>query len=383
MRRERGEVRHRNRHRVATVLSLCVAGCSPSGGAEARESPSSTTDAGSGRTRPFPADAGGASDAGAAPCRPGTFDVCLEPPEEGFLLRSPGRTLEPGDDTEWCEVLSVPGDPGGVLHVNAIRGVMSQYVHHLHVRLIQPGSEADARSRPGERGLCSENGLVPYGTGLRLLYSQDLFKDSLAYPEGSALPVDAGAKLLVDYHFLNTSADPVLASAVLSFETLAPGEVRREVRRFGMHRTGFQVPAGSEAAFVTACSLTEDVLLLDLTRHTHRLGTDFTASVEVPERAARTLIPESDWSEHVMFPARPPIAAAKGTVLRFRCAFQNPSTTTVSSGTEPGDETCSLYGDYTSTRDGEAPAPEDCAVSDGEEETPVTGSSCTDCPPAE
>src|SRR5436190_19956437 len=49
----------------------------------------------------------------------------LETPEHGFQVQTLGVLIEPGEDIRWCEVLQLPGVPGGVFPVARIEAAMS------------------------------------------------------------------------------------------------------------------------------------------------------------------------------------------------------------------------------------------------------------------
>jgi len=324
-----------------------------------------------------------ASSIPAESCRPGTFDVCLSPPERGFLLRGTTATIMPGEDLEWCEVMAVPGGREAQHHVNDIEGVASPDTHHLHVRLVMPGSDADRASVVGQRTPCTEDGREPFGTGFRDLYAQDSFHGGKVYPAGTAVTITGGQKVLFDYHFINTSLETESARAVISFSEIAGSDVRREVARFGMSRTGFRVPPDTSATFVTDCRMRANVAVLSLTRHTHRFGTRVAAWQIGGANDHLALFESDDGREHVTEVMNAPVILAAGQGILFECAYQNTSGESITYGTGVDDEMCVLYGEYTSTQDGEQPLPEDCVANDDAPGQTARGAACENCPPGE
>jgi hypothetical protein len=299
---------------------------------------------------------------------------------DGFVVQSAGTTIEPGQDVQYCEIVAMPGTEADTYYVGGIDGQMTPFSHHLNVRTIAPGSPADQSSTVGQRVECSANGRVPFGSGLSNIYLSVAPQYSLTYPEGVGLELHGGRKLLLNYHYFNSSTEPAPASAKLRFHLIAAGGVRRELRRFGMYNGGFSVPAKSSASFLSECTMAEDVQVLSLLRHTHKNGRDFTVWRSGGAQDGTPVFTSHDWEADIRFKPTDPFIIKQGEGLRFQCTFDNPLDHTLQFGELVSDEMCILYGDFVSAKDGVPALPEDCSILTSPPDTLTKGVPCAVCP---
>ena len=85
-----------------------------------------------------PAPAGGTPSPSPNDVVPAT--LTLAPPAQGFQLSTKGTVIEPGQDTEYCEVLAVPGGPSDVYYVHGTEIEMTKFSHHLIVAAVDPAT---------------------------------------------------------------------------------------------------------------------------------------------------------------------------------------------------------------------------------------------------
>lgn len=369
------------------VLGLCIlaAACgtdqAPGGAGAGADAPAAeagaTSDGGGAGASPLPGEVPPGN------CAPGG-PLCVQAPADGFLVESRGTVIEAGTDVQYCEVVEIPGEPGETIAVNAFESVMAPYSHHLNVRIVVPGSPADAATTPGDRVPCLNNGRLPFGSGLRQLYGSVEPEGSRRYPEGVGFRLQGGQKLVFNYHYYNPTPDNVWAKAVVTFHEVPEAAVTREVRRFGFYNTGFQVPAGAAASFVAECRMSEDVEILNLLRHTHAWGKDFEVLRAGGATDGERVFLSRDWEEDIHFAPTTTMVVPAGTGFRFRCDFENTLDQPLGFGELATDEMCILYGDFTRAAGEGLPAPEDCVILSSPPGGEVaTGLPCAQCPDGE
>jgi hypothetical protein len=299
------------------------------------------------------------------------------------VLESAGATINPGQDVQYCEILALPGAPGEPIYVSGIDGKMTQFSHHLNIMAIKPGSPADQASTPGQRVECVGNGRVPFGSGLHQIFMSVAPETSLVLPDGVGHRLEGGQKLLFNYHYFNSSTNPVPAKAALAFHVAQASDVRRELRRFGMYNAGFSVPAGTQATFTAECMMAEDVQVISLLRHTHRWGKDFNVWRAGGATDGQPVFTSHHWEDDVDFVPTGEFIVKQGEGLRFECAFDNTTDRTLMFGELVSDEMCILYGYFASTRELVPPLPEDCMIINSQQGQIALGTPCTRCPDGE
>jgi hypothetical protein len=288
----------------------------------------------------------GALGCASEPAEPGascTDAPCLEPPARGFQLRSEGSPIAPGEDVEYCEVAQIPGDPTETFHVTRIEVAMTTFSHHLILAAAAPDSETEAQMKVGERVPC----VGPGGFGLDLLpvtASQHPYHDE-RYPTGVGRAYRGGSKVVFNYHYFNTSSAPIHARAAVNFHTAPARAIERLARDFAFVNFGIELPPGQQASFTTECAFSHDVEVFKLIRHTHRWGGDFDVWLSGGERDGEHVWTSPDYETTDLL-LDTPFRLRAGEGFRFRCAFDNPTASTVVFGEKATDEMCILAGGW-------------------------------------
>lgn len=306
--------------------------------------------------------------------------VCIAEPSDGFVVQSVGTTIAPGEDVQYCEVVTIPGTPGEPIYVSGIDGKMTPHSHHLNVMAVEPGSPADSATTPGQRVKCTGNGRVPFGTSLHQIFGAVSPENSLVLPDGVGHRLDGGQKLVFNYHYFNPTTQPVPAKAALAFHLTDASNVRRELRRFGMYNTGFAIPAGTQGAFTSECKMAEDVELLSLFRHTHKWGADFTVWRAGGASDGEQVFVSHHYEDDITYTPSTSFIIKQGEGLRFECKFDNTTDHELRFGELVSDEMCILYGNIVSTKDYSPVLPEDCAIPVSAQGQVAEGFPCAQCP---
>jgi hypothetical protein len=286
-------------------------------------------------------------------------ELCMSQPQSGFQVQSVGTTVEPGQDVEYCEVVQLPGNPGEPFYVNAFEVQMTQGSHHLIVAAIEPGSETEAAAVVGERVPCTGpdgfGGEIIPVTGSQQPYNANTF------PEGVGRQYSGGQKLVFDYHYFNTTMEPIAAKAAVNFHLTEASQVKKIAQSFGFVNIGIEIPPGASASFVNECRMSQDVMVYELTRHTHKWGTDFSAWFAGGDRDGEKIFTSPDY-ETVNFPLEEPVLVKAGEGFRFECAFTNTEDYTLRFGLKATDEMCILFGSWFVVNETDSIAEQSCLL---------------------
>jgi hypothetical protein len=288
----------------------------------------------------------------------------LVAPENGFQLRSRGTSIPAGADVEFCEVAELPGDPGEVYYVTNAEFANGDLSHHLIVTGAVPGSEADQNLRNYEVGdsvpcvsaelTFGESGMVGIG-GTQQRYNR------IDYPPGVGREYYGGQRVVFDYHYYNTSSEPVDARSAFNLHLTDAEDVQHIANAFGFYNWLIDTPPGEQSSFTGECRFTDDVMVAGLTRHTHRWGTDYSVSFAGGERDGEMFWTSTDFQHDVDYAFESPLLMQTGEGFRFQCNYNNTEAHQLRFGVNATDEMCVLFGLIWDTDARDAPE-QDCDI---------------------
>lgn len=178
-------------------------------------------------------------------------------------------------------------------------------VHHIIAFLQLPGSDDFGLGRM----------LIGYAPGT----------SPLIFPEGAAMKVPAGSKILFEVHYTpNGYAQTDLSYIGLKFTDAAA--VKNEVIGEEALNHKLKIPPGAANHLVTADRrFPEDVTLLSLTPHMHLRGKSFRYDATYPDGTTETLldVPKYDFNWQLRYEFAEPKLIPKGTVVRCTAGFDN------------------------------------------------------------
>jgi hypothetical protein len=118
----------------------------------------------------------------------------------------------------------------------------------------------------------------------------------------------------------------------------------------------------SPGAYTGECHFGADVMLGDLTRHTHQWGTNFAVWMSGGERDGEQVFVSQDWHHETYYRFESPVRIRAGEGLRYRCEYENDTPRPLRYGTSATDEMCILYGTIWEAEDGVDIGNQDCAI---------------------
>ena len=292
-------------------------------------------------------------------CEPS--ELCLDPPASGFQIRSDGTLIQPGEDVEYCEVVALPGTPDDTYYVRAFESQMTEGSHHLIIAGIVPESDTDHHAEVGDRVPCT--GPDVFGGELVPVTGSQKPYEGEAFPPGVGRVFTGGQKVVFDYHYFNTTPEPIQARAAVNFHTTTADKVTKLSQSFGFYNLGIEIPPGAAKAFTAECFFDGDVYVHSLTRHTHQWGTEFNTWFAGGPRDGELVFSSPDY-ETVSFPFEEPTLVRGGEGFRFECAFENNETYTLKFGLKASDEMCILFGSWYEAMEGQNLGNQSCFVFD-------------------
>ncbi len=278
------------------------------------------------------------------------------PHEHGAQVGTVGRELAAGADEEWCEVVEIPGAADEVLFVARTEVAMTPFSHHLIIGMAPAGSASLVDAALHEPVRCA--GAHELGADITTLAASAKPYTESAMPEGVGFVLRGGQRLVFNYHAFNSTDAPIETKHKLNLHFV--DQVDKPARTFGFYNQYFQVPAGSERAFADECHFKDEVLVWSLTRHTHRLGTDFRVWWSGGEHDGELLWTSRDWEQDINYRFDEPIVIPAGVGFRWECAFDNPTEETVVFGPQATDEMCILFGLFAAVGDDSEVEPQSC-----------------------
>ncbi len=180
-------------------------------------------------------------------------------------------------------------------------------VHHIIAFLVMPG----------QRDIDLGKILIGYAPGT----------SPLIFPEGAAMRIPAGSKLLFEMHYTpNGVAQSDRSYIGIKFTDKA--NVRQQVVGLEALNNRFKIPPQADAHSVVAQEkFSEETLLLSVTPHMHLRGKAFRYEAKYPDGTTEVLldVPKYDFNWQLRYEFAEPKRIPKGTVVTCSAVFDNSS----------------------------------------------------------
>jgi hypothetical protein len=286
----------------------------------------------------------------------------LSAPANGFQLRTRGTEIGVSEDVEYCEIVKLPGTPDETFYVTGYDIAMTDFSHHLIVSAINPGSEADQTFQEGDIQPCfGAQDLAGFQQTTDVTGAQTP-RISYTYPDGVGKVFTGGQKLIFDYHYLNTSTEPVSAKHAINFHTTQADTIDRIAQRLAFVNLTINTPPYSQASFTGECKFDQDVMVGALTRHTHKWGTGFSTWFVGGERDGEHIWTSNHYELDTLHSFEEPLLMKAGTGFRFQCDYDNTTDRALTFGEKATDEMCILFGLWWVVGDDDPVTPQFCIM---------------------
>jgi len=157
--------------------------------------------------------------------------------------------------------------------------------------------------------------LVGWGVGIQFI----------KLPEGAAIRIPAGSKLVFQLHYVTNGVATVDASTKIGL-TFANQKITRQVHTLKISNQQFVIPPKAKNHEASACyTLTKPVTLVDLMPHMHLRGKDFRYNVTLPDGTIQKLlyVPHYDFDWQTIYRLAKPLQLPAGSKLNVLAHFDN------------------------------------------------------------
>lgn len=245
------------------------------------------------------------------------YPTITEPLIEGTVVRYEleEQIIPSGTDVVLCHFLEATTEE---VYVTAFESMQGRHGHHLII------FKALVPEAPGTVRTCSTPADMVKFTPVISSVQFGLEK----FPDGMAIRVPAGAQIVLQQHYVNTSARDIRVKDIGFMHTVPKEEVRTLAGFFGLSDVFLDLPPQQDSALEFDCPVPFDMNVLLVGPHMHEWGRKFTADLARPS-GVESLI-AVDW--HADYRDEPPVASfemstplvvKEGDIIRTRCDFHN------------------------------------------------------------
>jgi hypothetical protein len=226
--------------------------------------------------------------------------------------------VAPGDDVTYCTFTDVILDEATIF--GETFGAQSPTGHHAVLQFAPTAQEPHTGSCGGDMDATIMLG----GTGGKAV------ADEPTLPENYGVEVPAGAQLVINHHWINTTPYEVEGQSMLLARRLERGGDTVLAGSFPMLGLGWDIPALGELEYTTECTYEEDVEYVLALGHMHEWGQHVSVEVERAGGAVEMLIDE-EWTADAattagggtIFSLEDPYVVHKGDTVRLTCSWAN------------------------------------------------------------
>ncbi len=275
----------------------------------------------------------------------------LAPPSEGEGLQlKMVSMLEAGRETEKCQMFVVEED----IAFNRSEVAFTEGSHHVllfETEYTEIPTE-DENGNPVDAAAVHEcpEGAPDIWSVVRVVGGSqnpdgNNFLDGL--PDGVAMKVKPGTVLLMNTHYINTQPEPIETEAAINLYTIPQSDVKTEAGVLFYYNPFIQVAAESTGRARMRCPISEDIEVLNVQSHMHKMGMNYAANLT---DAAGVMVDEfytnTKWENVPIGRFEPTLKIAAGESIDYWCDYDNKTSDDVFQGLTTKDEMCMLIGPY-------------------------------------
>ncbi len=280
-----------------------------------------------------PAGAGGAGAAGSTGSGAGTTSTASS--------SASSSTGVGGGAGEW--VTLIEGDwslPSGTEGYYCVTTTMTEDVWVAAFRPLGPEGTHHTVLTKGGFG---EDGVFPcdFSTnGQNMLYGSGVGSDEMILPEGVAMRLSAGDKLLLNLHLFNAGGSELTGVSGTEVRLIAASEVEFEAQATLAGTFGIALDPQSEGSATGSCSLGDKVNLFAVGPHMHQFGTRMVVTAEL--QSGPVVVHDAPYSfeDQLAYMIAPSVTLDVGDTVRVDCSYNNTSNQPVSFGDSSNAEMC-------------------------------------------
>jgi len=266
---------------------------------------------------------------------------------ERYALSYGPITIQPGDEDTQCIWLRLSNETP--IKVRRMHNLLSSSSHHLIVYKDDMDTTEQTTPVPCQpfTGALNASGMI---APIMITQRAD---DELLLPEGVAYTLDAHQMVKLEMHFVNTTDQPVEATATVQFYRADESTIDHEADILFIGSPDINIPAGASQTLHQFFTVPDDLDLSQsnifaITGHTHRFGTDMQVRVGMKNGPLESVYaPEPFlWSEPETTRHDPGFGIPVGGGFDFECSYVNTSNESVGFGESAKEEMCFFWAYY-------------------------------------
>ena len=262
----------------------------------------------------------------------------LSPPAdgEGFQLAM-DYTVEPYTEAWRCEVYRLNTEV--VSNINSIKFQQNAGMHHM---TISTTGFVGGQIEPGSYD-CNSLYEDQMDSLIMLFGAQGDAQDLLELPEGVVAAVPANIDIIHEVHYVNTTDQSIDLYSRVNAYIIPESQVTDGIWGGNVRDENINIPASAEAySEWTRCIMNEDVEVIFLASHTHKLGIEFNIRLFDGTESGEVFYTNDDWHNPKIVKYDTPITVPAGTGFEYSCTWKNPNDFPITYGLTSEDEMCNL-----------------------------------------
>jgi hypothetical protein len=251
------------------------------------------------------------------------------PPEGGLQFVTPDYVIPPYTEVQWCWFTEYNGPDTAM---SAQWTYQSPGGHHAQILSTNAGPDLYPT---GEAFDCTSTDSMPMTDLNPLLVLAELTAEDpegpvgqLILPDGLAAELESNTRIVIQSHYVNTTADPILVRDGVNVSLVPLEEVETWAAPWVHLDTDFLLPQG-EHTLEFECVWEDDMNILFLGGHMHEWGTAFSLQANPAEGPSSELYAVPEW-DPVMRDAPPmnryeeaPLQVRAGDSFTTHCEWNN------------------------------------------------------------
>lgn len=273
------------------------------------------------------------------PSSPDDGLLAAPPDGEGMQLRM-NLTLQPGQEGTWCKMFIIP--EGGI-DVGTFEHIYTDVSHHI---LLYPTFyRAEDVTEELIPNCDVDEDIRQYIIGI--VYGSQSASEVATYPTGAAMKTFGGQVLMLEYHALNASDQPIDAEVRVNLWKTHDQVVSEAGTQFFYHPTIALAP-GERATTKMRCRVPEGTRLLFGLGHMHKRGVKFRSWLKGEGLTEPLpLVSAESWDDADTRLYEPEIEVGANQYIEYECEFHNTENRTIIEGLSAQDnEMCVYLGSY-------------------------------------
>ncbi|MEQ9499916.1 MAG: hypothetical protein RIT81_23770 [Deltaproteobacteria bacterium] len=305
-----------------------------------------------------------------------------EPPPTGYQLLMPAVEIAPGEDIEFCTYFNLDdkafhdanGQPfllkdlitngfdptAEEIAIGKIEVRGAPGLHHIQILAMENDLEDIDDRHIFECAVDLFGG--PLTGDVDPLFFTSLNNYAVEYPEGVARVLKRvqnrddetqtrGTQLLYNFHYLNTTTEPITAEVVVNLHVVPRETVEHPVRSAWWNYIYFEAEPDKVSRVEAKGSFLVDVNLVGMTSHLHEMGRRFTYAID-----DELVYDDKNWAEPEYKRFDDGTVLAKDNPIEFTCEWYNSAATPRYFGLQADDEMCTAIVEYYPVDEAEAEA---------------------------